>query len=104
MSPQLQAFLWGAGGSIAVEIFDLYNQIRTSPDAQMPTLYRKWYFWLLRVVITVCAGMLVVAENVTGQPFVAVNIGASAPAIFKALTQPNVSAPGALAKLEQGDR
>ncbi|MGC2658651.1 MAG: hypothetical protein WA324_11905 [Bryobacteraceae bacterium] len=81
------AFLWGAGGSLAIEILSLYSEIRTVNAAGVPAYYKNPLFWFVRILVTAIAGALAVAEEATN-PLLAINIGASAPAILQLLTKP----------------
>jgi len=86
LSPGM-AFLWGAGGSLALEILSLYGEIRAANVAGLPTYYKNPLFWFVRLFVTAIAGALAVAEEAS-KPLLAVNIGASAPAILQLLTRP----------------
>jgi hypothetical protein len=85
--PPLFMFLWAAGGSLAVEIISLYNEIRAERATGLPGYYKNPIFWIVRIAVTGIAGALAVAEK-AGSPLIAVNIGASAPAILQLLTNP----------------
>lgn len=86
MTP-LAMFLWAAGGSLALEFINLYNEIRAERAAGLPAYYKNPIFWIVRLLVTAIAGGLAVAEKATS-PLIAVNIGASAPAILQLLTNP----------------
>jgi hypothetical protein len=92
LSP-LAAFLWAAGGSLALEIISLYNEIRAEKTTGLPKYYRSPVFWIVRIFVTGIAGGLAVAEGAS-RPLLAVNIGASAPAILQLLSSAG-SAPAA---------
>jgi hypothetical protein len=81
----LAAFLWAAGGSLGLEVISLYNEIRSERATGLPLFYKSWVFWLVRLCVTAIAGALAVAEGAT-RPLIAVNIGASAPAILQLLS------------------
>lgn len=83
----MMAFLWGAGGSLAIEILSLYGEIRAADAAGLPVYYKNPLFWFVRFLVTAIAGALAVAEEAT-KPLLAINIGASAPAILQLLTKP----------------
>jgi hypothetical protein len=89
---QLQMFLWGAGGSFALEIISLHNEIRAERATGLPGYYKNPVFWTVRLAVTAVAGGLAVAEN-AGSAFIAINIGASAPAILQLLTTPPKTPP-----------
>lgn len=86
LSP-LYVFLWAAGGSFALEVVSLYNEIKAERAAGLPGYYKNPVFWLVRILVTGIAGGLAVAEK-AASPLIAINIGASAPAILQLLTNP----------------
>src|SRR6266699_1545835 len=81
----LQIFLWAAGGSLALGVISRLNEIRAELASGLPKYYKNPVFWLVRLLVTGIAGALAVAENAT-TPMIAINIGASAPAILQLLT------------------
>jgi hypothetical protein len=91
--PPLFMFLWAAGGSFALEIISLYNEIRAERSTGLPRYYKNPVFWIVRLAVTGIAGGLAVAEK-AGSPLIAINIGASAPAILQLLTNPPKSSVG----------
>jgi len=80
------SFLWAAGGSFALELVSLLNGIKSQNAGGLPAYYKSWVFWFLRVAVAGIAGALAVAEGASS-PLVAVNIGASAPAILELLSK-----------------
>jgi hypothetical protein len=84
------AFWWGAGGSLAIEILSLYNEIRAANATGVPAYYKNPLFWFVRILVTGIAGALAIAEE-AAKPLLAINIGASAPAILQLLTKPPVT-------------
>ncbi len=90
----MMAFWWGAGGSLAIEILSLYNEIKAADASGLPAYYKNPLFWFVRLLVTAIAGSLAIAEE-AGKPLLAINIGASAPAILQLLTKPaSLSGPG----------
>jgi len=83
----LSTFLWAAGGSFALEVISLYNEIKAERASGLPKYYKNPLFWGVRLLVTGIAGALAVAEDAR-TPLIAVNIGASAPAILQLLTKP----------------
>jgi hypothetical protein len=83
MSP-LQAFGWGCVGSLAVEIVLFCQAVRTSPDNDIPPLYRKTAFMIGRILLVAVAGCIAAASGTT-QPMQAVAIGAATPQLVLAL-------------------
>jgi len=81
----LEQFIWGAGGSVAVEILNAY-QVYHSRNIRFPERYRRKGFWVIRVFLCLIAGGLAVAYTID-KPILALNVGASAPLIFQALAQ-----------------
>ena len=88
----LEIFLWAAGGSLALEVISLLNETRAERASGLPKYYKNPVFWLVRLPVTGIAGALAVAENAT-PPMIAINIGASAPAILQLLTSPPKTGP-----------
>lgn len=80
----LEVFLWGAGGSLAVEIVSV-NKFMASEHA-LPDRYRTFGFWFARTLLSIVGGGLAVAYGIT-QPLLAANIGAATPLIVQALAQ-----------------
>jgi hypothetical protein len=78
-------FWWGVGGSAALEVITCYNYYRYR--GVLPTRYRKTGFLAIRALVALIAGGLVVAYQVEGNPILAINIGASAPAILLSLAE-----------------
>lgn len=83
----IAAFLWGAGGSLALELISLFNEIKAERATGLPKYYKSWIFWIVRLGVTAVAGALAIAEGAS-KPILAVNIGASAPAILQLLAKP----------------
>lgn len=84
MTP-IEVFLWGLGGSLAVEVvavWKLYDRGAT----HLPARYRLKSFYIMRLLLAVIGGGLAVAYEVQA-PFVAVHIGAATPLIIRALTE-----------------
>jgi hypothetical protein len=86
LSP-MAAFFWAAGGSLALEIISLYNEIKAERAVGLPKYYKSPLFWTIRILVTAIAGGLAVVESASN-PLLAVNIGASAPAILQLLAKP----------------
>jgi hypothetical protein len=87
MGPALSSlaiFLWAAGGSLAMEIIALLNEIKAQRTAGLPGYYKNPWFWLLRLCVAAIAGALAIAEDAT-KPLIAITIGAAAPAILQLL-------------------
>jgi hypothetical protein len=62
----LESFLWGAGGSAAVEILLAYRVYLN--DSPTPARYSKWGFWVSRVLVAIIAGGLVRAGETPALP------------------------------------
>jgi hypothetical protein len=87
-----QAFLWGFGGSCAIELVTAF-QLYHAPKIVFPPRYRRKMFWVIRFAIAVLAGILAVAYDID-QPLLAINVGAATPLIIQTLgaTPPRVEA------------
>jgi hypothetical protein len=83
MDPNVSTFLEGAFGSALIEVLTIYEFY--AKENPFPPRYRKFGFWLIRLLITVGAGLLAFAYGVKDNPLLAVNIGASAPLLMRAL-------------------
>jgi len=81
----LQVFLWGFGGSAAIEVVNLYH-IYQAKDVTIPERYKRKGFWFIRFLLAVMAGGLALAYKID-TPLLAVNIGAATPLILQALSQ-----------------
>ncbi len=83
MTPH-QTFLWGLGGSLSIEIVLMYEYYQSDP-IKLPDRYRRLGFWIVRLLLAVVAGALAVVEG-ANTPVVAINVGASAPLLLRALS------------------
>jgi len=81
----MAAFFWGAGGSLALEIVALYGKMKAETADGVPLYYKSLWFWGVRLILAGIAGALAMAEGAT-KALIAVNIGASAPAILQLLS------------------
>jgi hypothetical protein len=79
----LDTFLWGFGGSIAVEIVNV-NRHLSADRSHIPKRFRSGGFWFWRFLLAFVAGGLAVAYDIDTR-LLAANIGASAPLILQAL-------------------
>ncbi len=81
-------FLLGAAGSVAIEIATLNEiyQSWTPETTGLPVRYKKVGFWVTRILLAASAGGLALLYEID-KPVLAVNIGASAPLILRALGQ-----------------
>jgi len=81
----LMAFIWGAAGSIAIEIISLLAAIRRDGGMSgVPGYYKQPVFWFVRLLVMGIAGGMAVAETASN-PLNAATIGASVPAILALL-------------------
>ena len=85
MHPALVTFLYGCGGSIAVEIITVVNLLEKGKP--LPKHYSNWIYYLLRLFVVFMAGGLALAYGVYDKPLLAINIGASAPLILQTLAK-----------------
>lgn len=82
---EVQEFLWGFAGSLAVEILVL-NEIFQNEHITIPARYRCTMYWFVRLSLAVAGGGLAVAYGVQ-TPILALNIGATAPLLIRALSK-----------------
>jgi len=85
IDPNVLTFLEGAFGSTLIEVLTIYEYY--AKEAALPARYSKVGFWMVRLVITAGAGFLACAYGVKENPLLAVNVGASAPLLMRALAR-----------------
>ena len=88
-------FLWGFGGSVAVEVVSIFQFFHDTP-IKFPERYSRFWYYVIRLFLAFIGGGLAVAYGIEDKPLLAVNIGASAPLIIHALRQavPKASSNG----------
>ena len=75
-----EAFFWGVGGSVAVEVVAVL-QFFSASRVRLPERYRRLGFWIARLALAVIAGGLAVAYDIDKR-ILAANIGAATPALI----------------------
>jgi hypothetical protein len=78
-------FLLGFLGSVSVELVTCFHLYQS--ELPFPSRYRKKGFWAIRILIAVAAGGLVLAYGIKDNAILAINVGASAPAILLTLAE-----------------
>lgn len=92
-------FWWGVAGGLAGEFFKWY-QLRESPN--LPEYARKPMYWMITFIMVLFGGLLALLQGVeASKPWIALNIGVSAPLIFKTMAS---SVPAAGSVPEAGQR
>lgn len=86
----IEIFLWGFGGSLAVEIMTVMFFFLRSE--KLPDRYRSVVYYIIRFLVACIGGGLAVAFN-ANNPLLAINIGAAAPLILQFLSQGMVGNP-----------
>jgi hypothetical protein len=86
MSAGLVTFLWGFGGSIAVEIVSMLQAYEADHRA-LPPRYREFGYWVCRILVAAIGGGLAIAHGISGNPLLAINIGAATPLIIQAFAR-----------------
>jgi hypothetical protein len=84
----MPAFLYAVGGGIALNIIRL-AELYGVPKADRPPTFSDPFYWVQFLGVPLVGGFLALVYQRSGSqlsPFLAVNIGASAPAILKSLT------------------
>lgn len=81
----LETFIWGFLGSLAIEIVNIY-QVFQDENPKMPSRYKSYLFWFVRLMLAIIAGGLAMAYKIDNA-ILAVNIGASTPLILQALAK-----------------
>jgi hypothetical protein len=84
MSPA-EVFVAGVVGSLAVEVVTA-AQLYDGSSHSLPDYYRKFGFYVLRLLLALVGGGLAIAYEVD-KPLLAANIGAAAPLIIRTLVQ-----------------
>ena len=72
-------------GSLAVEVITYIQAYEGNPQ-RLPQRYTKKGYWVARVLLAMMAGVLAVAYEIN-KPLLAINIGASAPLLYRALAR-----------------
>lgn len=78
------AFLYAVGGGAALEAVGFYR-IRRSNFPQWTRTFRYWFWTVVMILIGGCLAVLYVQSGIALRPFLAFNIGASAPVIIERL-------------------
>ena len=78
-------FTYAAAGSVAVEVIAWARAYDELPH-EMPARYRMWTFWFSRLTLAILAGLLALAYEIN-KPLLAINVGASAPLLYRALAR-----------------
>jgi hypothetical protein len=99
----IYVFAWGAAGGVVAELFKWY-QLRESPN--LPEYARKPFYYIITAFMIIFGGGLAMIQLQgvdASKPWIALalNIGASAPLIFKAMAS---SVPAAGPVPEAGQR
>lgn len=79
----IEIFLGGAAGGLLAQLANWYA-LRDSPN--LPEYMKKTFYWIVTIAIIAAGGVLAILYGTTNvSALLAVNIGASAPLIIKAL-------------------
>jgi hypothetical protein len=81
----MRVFAFALFGGFAINFLRLFDLL-SLPRSQRPETYRDWLYVLQFLVLPILGGGLAYAYEASGtglSPILAVNIGASAPAILK---------------------
>jgi hypothetical protein len=81
----LEIFLWGFSGCVAVDVVNAAQYFHTS-DETFPRRYKRPMFYVLRLMMAIIGGGLAVAYGID-KPLLAANIGAATPLIIQAFAQ-----------------
>jgi hypothetical protein len=79
----LEAFIFGFGGSLAVEVVAIIKHYETDAD-ELPRRYKRISFYVTRVLLAVMGGGLAIAYEAGGK-LLAIHIGAATPLILRTL-------------------
>jgi hypothetical protein len=78
-------FLLGCAGSVIVEIA-LFGRIYYEEEIRVPERYKRWHFYLWRMLLVLTGGGLAVFYGLQN-PLAAINVGAATPAIISAFAR-----------------
>lgn len=81
-----EVFLWGAGGSLAVEALAWAKIYSVKGRIKVPERYSFFGFYASQLVLATIAGAVTVAYAID-KPLLALNIGAAAPLIIQAFKE-----------------
>jgi len=82
---ELDVFLWGAGGSIAMDVVAVVKYFE-SAKVEFPERYSRFWYYVARLFLASVGGGLAVAYGID-KAILALNIGAAAPLLITALSQ-----------------
>jgi hypothetical protein len=82
---ELNVFLWGAAGSIAMDVVAVVKYFESTP-LEFPDRYSRFWYYVARLLLASVGGGLAVAYGID-KPILALNIGAAAPLLITALSQ-----------------
>ena len=77
----MDLFLWGAAGSIAVEVVHLVK--RFNSGRPFPKKFKVRWYWVARAMLASVAGLVAVATQFD-MPLLALQVGAATPLIVDA--------------------
>lgn len=84
----LEGFLYGVIGGFLAEVLGLFRLRREDPS-RLPIWIKSIFYWIVTLLMILSGGVLVgiyIKSNLSIDPLIAVNVGASAPLIIGALT------------------
>jgi len=77
----LVTFGWGAFGSIAIEVINIYQSYEQ--HNKLPEKYKCLGYWIVRACVVVVSGVFAVSYEID-KPLLAINIGVATPLIIQA--------------------
>ena len=86
----IPGILWGITGSALVELHSLYGLRKRN---RLPAYISTKFFWIMTILMILAGGLIVAMYIESGaslSPFMAVNLGGSAPLIIKSLSDNNL--------------
>jgi len=86
----LELFIWGVFGGLLPEIGFIYK-IYKYDEKNIPSQIKTFSYWISTILMILAGGIIVVAHLRSGNdditPWLAINIGASAPLIIENITK-----------------
>ena len=83
-----QEFWYGVAGGFFAELFGMWK-LRHELKGNLPLYLRSWFYWIMTLFMVGSGGLLAYIYSKSGMtltPFLAANVGATAPLIIGGLT------------------
>ena len=92
----LEAFVWGLAGGIGAEVSVLFAHRHRAPG-DIPYYLKGWFYYVAALLMILFGGIVALAHastpGITLNAILAIQIGASAPLIFRKLSETIAESP-----------